>query len=115
LRLDVTKFLRFWRLWPYAEIYAKPLYVIVSLLTFVPTLIMTLVYLAIWGRTEFIRIAPLLAFAGYLTLVNVVFVASMRYRLPIEPMMIVLAAVAVVRLWRLTPLGRTWSSPVAAG
>jgi hypothetical protein len=115
LRLDVTKFLRFWRLWPYAEVYAKPLYVVVSLLSFVPVLIMTLVYLALWGRSEFIRIAPLLAFAGYLTLVNVVFVASMRYRLPIEPMMIVLAAVAVVRLWRLTPLGRIWPAPVAAG
>lgn len=114
VRLDMRKFVRFWRLWPYAEAYSKPQYVILSVLSFVPVLIMTLVYLALWGRFEFFTIAPLLAFAGYLTLVNVVFVASARYRLPIEPLMIVLAATGVVRLWRLTPFGRRAGFPPVA-
>ena len=52
------------------------------------------------------RIAPMLAFAAYLTLVNMVFVASLRYRLPIEPFMIVFAATAVVRLAQRWPAGQ---------
>ena len=46
----------------------------------------------------FWRIAPLLAFGGYLTLVNIVFVTSLRYRLPLEPFMIVFA----------TPRPKSW-------
>ena len=64
------------------------------IVTYVPIFILTLVYLAVWGFRDFWRIAPLLAFGGYLTLVNVVFVTSLRYRLPLEPFMIVFAAAA---------------------
>ena len=42
---------------------------------------------------------------GYLTLVNVVFVTSLRYRLPLEPFMIVFAMAALVRLARRWPAG----------
>jgi hypothetical protein len=99
------KFIRFWRLWPYFDQYAKPLYIAMYMVTYVPIFILTLVYLAFWGIREFWRIAPLLAFGGYLTLVNVVFVTSLRYRLPLEPFMIVFAAAALVRLARRWPAG----------
>jgi hypothetical protein len=66
---------------------------------------LTLVYLTFWGIRDFWRIAPLLAFGGYLTLVNVVFVTSLRYRMPLEPFMIVFAATALVRLTRRWPTG----------
>jgi hypothetical protein len=68
--------------------------------------LLSLVYLAGWGIADFMRIAPMLAFAAYLTLVNMVFVASLRYRLPIEPFMIVLAATAVVRIAGRWPTGQ---------
>jgi hypothetical protein len=68
-------------------------------------LILSLVYLALWGIRDFWRIAPILAFVGYLTLVNVVFVTSLRYRLPLEPFMIMFAATALVRLARRWPSG----------
>lgn len=97
------KFLRFWRLWPHYEAYAKPLYIGIYLVTYVPIFVLTLAYLVLWGIRDFFRVAPLLAFAGYLTLVNVVFAASIRYRMPIEPFMIALAATAFVRLMRRWP------------
>jgi hypothetical protein len=99
------KFIRFWRLWPYFDQYAKPLYIAMYIVTYVPIFILTLAYLAFWGIRDFWRIAPLLAFGGYLTLVNVVFVTSLRYRLPLEPFMIVFAATTLVRLARRWPAG----------
>jgi len=99
------KFIRFWRLWPYFDQYARPLYVAMYIITYVPIFVLTLVYLVFWGLRDFWRIAPLLAFGAYLTLVNVVFVTSLRYRLPLEPFMIVLAAAALVRLARRWPTG----------
>jgi hypothetical protein len=97
------KFVRFWRLWPFTELYSKPLIIAIYVLGYVPIFLLTLAYLARWGYADFIRISPMLAFAAYLTLVNMVFVASLRYRLPIGPFMIVLASAAVARLARRFP------------
>ena len=101
----VQKFIRFWRLWPHFESYSTPFYIAVNVISYVPIFLLTIVYLAMWGVREFWRIAPMLAIAGYLTLVNCVFVASIRYRMPIEPFMMIFAAIAIVRLarrWRPT-------------
>jgi len=107
LQRAVVKFVRFWRLWPYAENYSSPAIIAVYILSYAPVFLLTLVYLALWGLPEFVRIAPILGFAGYLTLVNVVFFASLRYRLPIEPLMIMFAATAAIRLARRWPSGKS--------
>jgi hypothetical protein len=108
LELAGLKFLRFWRPWPYAREYSSPLYVIVSLASFVPVLILTVVYLAGWGWRERVRIAPILAWGAYLTAVHMILIGSVRYRLPLEPFMIVFAAVALVRIAR--RVGRPWAA-----
>ena len=100
------KFLRFWRLWPHFDQYAQPLFIAMYVVTYLPIFILSLIYLALWGVRDFWRILPLLAFTGFLTLVNVVFVASLRYRLPLEPFMIMFAAVASMRLARRWPTGK---------
>ena len=100
LKLAWLKFQRFWRPWPYAQDYATPLYVVVSLASFLPVLILTVIYLAIWGWRERIQIAPILAWGAYLTLIHMIFISSLRYRLPLEPFMILFAAVALMRLGR---------------
>jgi hypothetical protein len=107
LELAGLKFVRFWALWPYAREYSRPLYVVASLLSFGPVLILTIVYLVGWGWRERIRIAPILAWGAYLTAVHMVMIGSVRYRLPLEPFMIVFAAVALVRLAR--RVGRPWA------
>jgi 4-amino-4-deoxy-L-arabinose transferase-like glycosyltransferase len=97
IELAITKFVRFWRLWPYASDYATPLYVAVSLLSFAPVLALALVYLALWGWRDRAVIAPVVLLAAYLTAVHMVLAASARYRLPLEPFLIILAASAVSR------------------
>jgi 4-amino-4-deoxy-L-arabinose transferase-like glycosyltransferase len=108
LELAWLRFQRFWRPWPYAQDYATPLYVVVSLASFLPVLILSVIYLVIWGWRERIRIAPVLAWGAYLTLIHAIFIGSLRYRLPLEPFMIMFAAVAIMRL------GRWYSSRNAA-
>jgi hypothetical protein len=106
LQRAVVKFGRFWRLWPYAADYSDWRIIALYAASYIPVLLLTLVYFGLWGVPEFLRIAPIVAFGGYLTLVNVVFVASLRYRFPLEPFMIVCAAAALVRLMRRFPAAR---------
>jgi hypothetical protein len=98
LRLAALKFLRFWRLWPFAQSYSGPWYVIASLLSYVPMLALALAQLLSSNRAALMRIAPILLFAGYLTATHMIIVGSVRYRLPIEPFLIVLAAPAMARI-----------------
>jgi 4-amino-4-deoxy-L-arabinose transferase-like glycosyltransferase len=100
LELATLKLLRFWRLWPYAQDYASPLYVLVSLASFLPVLVLSVIYLLVWGWREPARIAPYLAWGVYLTLIHMIFISSLRYRLPLEPFMIMFAAVAITRFGR---------------
>ncbi len=100
LELARLKFLRFWRLWPYVQDYATPLYVVASLISFVPVLILSAIYLIVWGWREHTRIGPILAWGAYLTLIHMIFIGSLRYRLPLEPFMIMFAAVTTMRLGR---------------
>ena len=110
LELAYLKFLRFWRLWPYVQDYATPLYLIASLVNFVPVLILSVIYLVIWGVRERARIAPILAWDVYLTLTHMIFIGSIRYRLPLEPFMIMFAAVAITRLGRWFKAGHRQAS-----
>lgn len=100
LELAAIKFVRFWRLWPYAPEYAGSFHIILSLMSFVPALAFAIIYLLGWGRREFIVVAPILLLIGYFTFVHMVLAASLRYRLPLEPFLISFAAVGMVRLAR---------------
>ncbi|HUI96063.1 MAG TPA: hypothetical protein VLX44_09945 [Xanthobacteraceae bacterium] len=107
IELAGLKFVRFWRPWPYAPAYSGRAYVVMSVLTFVPVLVLAIIYLGIWGWREIALTGPVLALIGYFTLVHVVLAASLRYRLPLEPFLIVLASVAVARLARRWPASRS--------
>lgn len=98
LELAGLKFLRFWRPWPFAQSYAGPLYVVASLISFVPILALALAQIATSSRATLLRIGPIILFAGYLTGIHMIVVGSVRYRLPIEPFLIVLAAPVMSRI-----------------
>jgi hypothetical protein len=106
IRLAGLKFTRFWRPWPFAEEYRTPLYVVGSIVSFVPVLILAIVYLIFFAGGQFGRIFPLLLFIGYLTALHMVMAGSVRYRLPLEPFLIVFAASA------LTQLAQRWRGPI---
>lgn len=92
------RFQRFWSPWPQTEEYSRPLYKLVSFCSFIPVLLLALVFVVLYGRTYFRRIAPSLLFIVYLNSLHLVFPASLRYRLPIEPFLIILAAAGAVHL-----------------
>jgi hypothetical protein len=92
------KFNRLWRPSPYAEQYSNIRYILLSAASFGPILVLSILYLLLWGWAERRKILPILMFAGYLTAVHMVFVSSIRYRLPIEPFLIVLASAATIRI-----------------
>ena len=92
------RFQRFWSPWPQTEEYSRPLYKLISFCSFIPVLLLALVFVVLYGRTYFRRIAPLLLFIVYLSSLHLVFPASLRYRLPVEPFLIILAAAGAVHL-----------------
>jgi len=99
IELAGAKFVRFWRLWPHAEEPAVgTLKAAVAGVTFIPILI-----LALWGaiaaRHLWRRLLLIYLLFAYYTLLHMVLMAITRYRLPLEPFLIVLAAHGLVELW----------------
>jgi hypothetical protein len=92
------RFQRFWSPWPQTEEYSRPLYKLISFCSFVPVVLLALAFVILYGLTHFRRIAPLLLFIVYLNSLHLVFPASLRYRLPIEPFLIILASAGAIHL-----------------
>ncbi len=90
VKMAGLKFVRMWRFWPANEGYASFKVILVSVLSFVPTLI-----LAGFGlfaaRARLLRLSPILLFALGLTAMSMILVGTIRYRLPIEPFLLALA------------------------
>lgn len=101
--LALLKLARMWRPWPRHEGYSGSLPVVLSLVSFVPVAGLSLIYLAFWSRRDLIRISPILLLIFYFTAVHMVLVGTIRYRLPLEPFLIIFAAAAALRLVRLRP------------
>ena len=102
-----VKFGRLWRPWPHVEDYRSSLIVAVSVATFLPALVLALVGLAATLRSHFHLLLPSLAYMAFLTLVHMVTFGSVRYRVPMEPIVLILAAAGGVVLLRQFAAGRT--------
>jgi 4-amino-4-deoxy-L-arabinose transferase-like glycosyltransferase len=107
LRLAVIKQARYWNVWPNAPQFDRPLTRLALLLATVPLYLGSL--LGLWWSERNTRLVlctagPVLFFAA----LHLLFVGSLRYRLPAEPALWVLAAYGGVQLWQ----GWSPSSPV---
>jgi 4-amino-4-deoxy-L-arabinose transferase-like glycosyltransferase len=91
LRVAGKKFIRFWNVIPNASEFKTGLYAAVSAASFGPILLLALACAARWWR-RWRFFVPIYLLVGYFTLIHVVTIASLRYRLPIEPFLIVMAA-----------------------
>ncbi len=100
VKLDMVKFLRFWRLYPYAPSYTNVFTIMASLLSFGVMLLLCCIYLGMYLKEDWQKIAPILLLALYLTAVHSVTIGSIRYRLPLEPFIIILGAVVIDELSR---------------
>ncbi len=97
-RLAAAKLARFWRLWPHADYVGRGTAVVAGA-SFTPILL-----LAIWGtlrsRGHWRGVLLLLLLCGYYTALHMVFMAITRYRVPLVPYLIVLAAWGLVDVAR---------------
>jgi 4-amino-4-deoxy-L-arabinose transferase-like glycosyltransferase len=85
------KFARFWNVIPNAREFNSGLYSIISAASFGPILLLALIC-AVRRWRQWRVIVPIYLLIAYFTLVHVITIASLRYRLPIEPILILLAA-----------------------
>ena len=103
------KFIRIWRLWPVNAAYASMRNIVISALTFIPVLLLS--GLGLWlGRGRLRQLSPILIFGLLYTMAYMVLVGTMRYRLPLEPFLLILAGFAVSKV-----TGRIFASPAEAG
>ena len=95
LELSIVKFARFWRLWPYNSNYERPLYIAMSLLSYGVVLSLFFLYIVRSLKKQYKRVSPILVLIGYLTLVHMITIASIRYRFPLEPFLVLFASFSV--------------------
>jgi 4-amino-4-deoxy-L-arabinose transferase-like glycosyltransferase len=93
------KLVRFWNVVPNHESFRQGAYEWAIALSYGPALVLAVV--AAWlYRRRWRRLLPIYALIGYFTLVHVVTISSLRYRLPLEPFLIIFAAGALAFLSR---------------
>lgn len=100
VELAGVKFLRFWRLWPYAAEYDKPWTMAASVLSYGVLLGCSIIYLAMAGPRNWRPLSPVLLLTAYLTLVHTATIASIRYRFPLEPFIVILGSAGLLILVR---------------
>ncbi len=98
LELAAAKFVRFWRLWPHASEPAVGIVAaVVAGATFTPVLLLAGIG-AYVERRRWRDLSLLYLLIAYCTALHMVLMAITRYRLPIEPFLIVLASRGLGRL-----------------
>jgi hypothetical protein len=95
-RLALVKVARTWSPVPLSEEFGRPIYRVIALLYALPLDVLAIVGMVSGGlsrRTIFFLLIPAL----YLTALTMLSVGSLRYRIPAEPMLAVLAGVGAAR------------------
>jgi 4-amino-4-deoxy-L-arabinose transferase-like glycosyltransferase len=93
------KLVRFWSLVPNAEAFRGGLYRTISAASFGPVLLLAVVC-AVCRRRQWRLLTPIYLLIVYVTLLHTVTIASLRYRLPLESFLILLAAAPLARVRR---------------
>lgn len=97
IEMSVKKFMRFWHLWPNTYEYHAWYYKVVSILSLLPIILLTLLSIYVLKK-ELKRLSILYLFIGYYTVLHMITIGSIRYRLPLEPIMIALSSATLAQL-----------------
>jgi len=100
------KFVRFWNIVPNVAEYNQGSYRAISAATFGPVLLLAIASAVRWRR-NWRMFLPIYVLVIYFTLLHTVTIASLRYRLPLEPFLILMAAWPLAQAYRWI-----WSSKV---
>jgi hypothetical protein len=90
LQLAIKKFIRFWHIWPNANPYNSGFYKWIAILSFGPVLLLSLSSMWVF-RNDWRLINLLWIFVCYYTVIHMITIGSIRYRLPLEPFLISMA------------------------
>jgi hypothetical protein len=97
-KMAKLKFVRFWRLIPYAPEVKGNKLALITTLSFLPVIVFAFVTL-ITRRDLLWHLTPILGFIVYMTLIHMVTIGSIRYRYPVEPLLIVIATPSLLLVW----------------
>jgi len=97
IELAFLKLKRFYSFTPNAPEYGKGIYFWASLLTYSPIFILSIGSILFY-RFKLSELVPVYGLILYFTFIHMIFIASLRYRLPLEPFFIVLAAQSMILL-----------------
>jgi hypothetical protein len=95
-----VKFVRFWSLMPYTPMVKGNNLASIATLSLLPIILLAFLTF-ITKRDLFWHLTPMLGFILYLTLVHMITIGSVRYRYPLEPLLIVSAAPSLLLVWNL--------------
>jgi len=98
LKQYIKKFYRFWSFVPYAKEYKNLTYSIISFVSFGFIFFLSIIFLLQNFKSYFYKISPLLTFLGIMTAIYTLTIVSLRYRYPIEPIMIIFASFSLKRI-----------------
>ena len=102
LELTGLKFIRMWRPWPANEGYRSLATVVIAISSFVPVVL--LAGMGVFLKRTMVRcLSPILLFALSYTAVHMILLGTIRYRLPLEPFLLILSSVSISYLVRATP------------
>jgi hypothetical protein len=94
IKLAFSKLRRLWMLTPNSPEYQEPIYLIISFLTTTPVFILAALSLYVL-RSSFKQLSILYAFILYYSLLHMITIGSLRYRLPIDLVLIILASLTL--------------------
>ena len=103
VNLTMIKFLRFWQIYPYTDEYKGTIYKLISTLSYGIILILSILF--IFNSKKFLRIiSPLLTIIFFTTAIHCITIASIRYRYPIEPILIIFASYTIYKYLKKTKI-----------
>jgi len=101
VELAAKKFVRMWRLWPHHPGYSGMTAMVLTFLSITPVILLASAFLLfLMPPGMLMRSSPILLFIAYYTAVHMIIVGTIRYRLPLEPFLIMFAAATVADVIR---------------
>ena len=95
INLTVVKFLRFWQFYPYAPEYSGMMYKLTSIFSYGVIFTLSILFLLFDSKKFLRKISPLLTIVLFTTAIHCLTIASIRYRFPIEPILIIFASYTI--------------------